>query len=38
MPICCDVMQQERKAGDVVVSEPEKGKGASLTIRYKIPR
>lgn len=38
MPTCCDVMWEERKADDVVVSTPPKGKGASLTIRYALPR
>jgi hypothetical protein len=38
MPICCDALYEEQRAGDVVVSRPPKGKGASLTIRYKLPR
>lgn len=38
MPICCDVMQQNMKSGDLVVQSPLKGKGASLTIRYQLPR
>jgi hypothetical protein len=38
LPSCCDVMYDEQKAGDEIVSRPAKGKGASLTIRYKLPR
>jgi 5-methylcytosine-specific restriction protein A len=38
MPVCCDVMNGERQDGDDVVSRPPKGKGASLTIRYRLPR
>lgn len=38
MPVCCDVMRQEMSAADKVVSEPESGQGASLVIRYVIPR
>ncbi len=38
MPVCCDAMRHEMKAGDEIVSQPEKGKGASLVIRYQLPR
>jgi len=38
MPVCCDVMYQEMRDGDRILNAPEKGKGASLTIRYKLPR
>lgn len=38
MPGCCDVMRKMMGPRDIVVSEPEKGKGASLVIRYFIPR
>ena len=38
MPVCCDVMRQEMSGADSVVSEPESGQGASLVIRYVIPR
>ncbi|MDD2867532.1 hypothetical protein [Neomegalonema sp.] len=38
MPVCCDVLQQEQRLGDVILSQPLKGKGASLTIRFKLPR
>jgi hypothetical protein len=37
MPVCCDVMPAAMRAGDIVLSQPPKGKGASLTIRYKLP-
>ncbi|MGZ9709371.1 GIY-YIG nuclease family protein [Glaciimonas sp. GNP009] len=38
MPTCCSVMRDEIKTGDNVLSEPPKGKGASLLIRYRLPR
>jgi 5-methylcytosine-specific restriction protein A len=38
MPVCCDVMYEEVGTGDEIISSPPKGKGASLTIRYKLPR
>ena len=38
MPVCCNVMRQNMRTGDSVLHEPPKGKGASLEIRYKIPR
>ena len=38
MPSCCNVMYEEQRAGDKVLSSPPKGRGASLTIRYKLPR
>jgi hypothetical protein len=38
MPSCCEVMYGEQVAGDEVLSRPPKGKGASLTIRYRLPR
>lgn len=38
MPTCCDVMIGERETGDQILAEPPKGKGASLTIRYQLPR
>lgn len=36
MPLCCEAMRSAMKAGDEIVFEPPKGKGASLTIRYKL--
>ncbi|WP_229668997.1 hypothetical protein [Edaphobacter acidisoli] len=38
MPVCCRVMREEMRDGDTVLDEPEKGAGASLTIRYRLPR
>jgi 5-methylcytosine-specific restriction protein A len=38
MPVCCEVMRNEMRRGDVVVDEPPKGQGATLTIRYFMPR
>jgi len=38
MPNCCGVMRQYMKAGDEVLNEPPKGKGASLKIKYVLPR
>ena len=38
MPTCCDVMRKEMTAGDSIVSEPESGAGATVVIRYSLPR
>jgi hypothetical protein len=38
MPLCCGVMREEMQPGDVILQEPPKGTGASLTIRYFLPR
>ena len=38
MPNCCSVMRQEMRSDDSIVSSPPSGKGASLEIRYKLPR
>jgi hypothetical protein len=38
MPTCCTVMYDEMRAEDVIVSAPNRGKGATLTIRYALPR
>lgn len=38
MPVCCDVMRQAMRETDTVVEEPKKGAGASLMIRYSLPR
>ncbi|QDK34754.1 HNH endonuclease [Sphingomonas sp. IC081] len=38
MPNCCQVMEQERRTLDEIISRPPSGKGASLTIRYHLPR
>jgi hypothetical protein len=38
MPVCCDVMVRIMREGDVIISQPQKGKGATLSIRYTLPR
>lgn len=39
MPVCCQVMYSCMKTGDKILPNgPPKGKGASLTIRYRLPR
>ncbi|MBC6445167.1 MAG: hypothetical protein GDA50_07050 [Alphaproteobacteria bacterium GM202ARS2] len=38
MPICCKVMCDSMQEGDKVVYTPPKGRGATLTICYKLPR
>jgi 5-methylcytosine-specific restriction protein A len=38
MPICCSVMKNSMKSGDIILHEPPSGQGASLIIRYKLPR
>lgn len=40
MPVCCKVMHSAfaPDVGDVIVGEPPSGQGASLTIRYVLPR
>lgn len=37
MPTCCNVMVRLMKSGDEVLTQPPKGRGATLTIRYKLP-
>ena len=40
MPVCCQVMRTALApdAGDVITNEPPSGQGATLTIRYVLPR
>ena len=38
MPTCCYVMKENMRSGDSILSQPEKGKGATLVIRYLLPR
>jgi hypothetical protein len=38
MPVCCQVMYREQRAGDLVLSAPPKGQGATLSIEYQLPR
>ena len=37
MPMCCAVMREMLRLGDEVLAQPPSGKGASLTIRYRLP-
>lgn len=40
MPVCCNAMRKvmQEDIGDVIIKEPPSGQGASLTIKYKLPR
>lgn len=38
MPVCCHVMKQNMQEGDIILYQPPSGQGASLRIRYKLPR
>ncbi|MGV3554226.1 MAG: Swt1 family HEPN domain-containing protein [Croceibacterium sp.] len=38
MTSCCAAMHRVKKAGDLIIRQPPSGKGASLTIRYQLPR
>lgn len=38
MPLCCQVMKRIMGTGDRVLQEPASGQGATLTIRYRLPR
>jgi hypothetical protein len=38
VPACCAAMRSTMRGGDVALAEPPKGSGASLTIRYRLPR
>ena len=38
MPNCCSVMRQYMKPGDKILNGPPSGQGASLIIRYYLPR
>ena len=38
MPVCCSVMRAAMQAGDMIRAEPPAGAGASLVIRYQLPR
>ena len=37
MPVCCRVMKNAMRQGDLILQEPPKGAGASVTIRYMLP-
>ncbi|MCF8214774.1 MAG: hypothetical protein K9I92_06425 [Chitinophagaceae bacterium] len=36
MPTCCSVMRNRMRQNDIIVSQPPKGNGASLQIRYNL--
>ena len=38
MPVCCGVMRRMMQHGDEILYEPPSGQGATLTIRYHLPR
>lgn len=38
MPVCCDAMYGAMNVGDKVIYAPSKGKGATLKVRYRLPR
>lgn len=38
MPVCCGVMQAERRSSDELLRSPPSGQGPSLTIRYNLAR
>lgn len=38
MPSCCDALLDAQRTRDTIMAKPPKGKGASLTIRYNLPR
>ena len=38
MPVCCDVMNDEMMPDDEILQAPPKGKGATLIVRYRLPR
>lgn len=38
MPSCCDVMHEAQRPTDEIMSAPPSGRGATLSIRYRLPR
>ncbi len=38
MPICCSILRKHFRNGDTVISSPPSGQGATLIIRYLLPR
>lgn len=38
MTMCCNAMYQEQSSGDQIVERPNKGYGATLAIKYQLPR
>jgi len=38
MPMCCGVMRDEMGPKDLIISQPQKGNGATFDVRYNLPR
>lgn len=38
MATCCNVMMAAKRSDDTILAKPPKGRGATLTIRYVLPR
>jgi len=38
MPMCCEAMRSRMTKADAIVTQPPRGNGASLTVRYRLPR
>lgn len=38
IPVCCTVMKRNMKPGDEILQQPPSGTGATLIIRYRLPR
>jgi len=38
MPVCCEVMRRNMRPDDQILHQPPSGQGATLVIRYKLPR
>ncbi len=38
MPVCCAVLRRLMQPEDRIMAQPPKGNGASLVVRYKLPR
>jgi len=38
MPMCCDAMYSLMGPTDSIISQPDSGKGASVIVRYTLPR
>jgi hypothetical protein len=38
MPVCCHVLRANMSTGDQILAAPPKGDGATLVIRYRLPR
>ena len=38
MPVCCQVMRNNMLPGDHILAAPPRGNGATLLVRYRLPR